>query len=158
MVDRPTSLVRAMRLHWLLLALGAVTTALTAVLNDALIRSWAEGRSDIRRILETQGLQAVKDGAVRPPAYVPVAVVMFIVVALLVWMLVIFLGHGLEWARWSLTALVFFTAVATVAGIRTGPPTIFVVLAVLSIAIAAVAMVFLWHPDSTRYLRGGRTS
>jgi hypothetical protein len=152
MVDRPSSVVRAMRLNWLLLVLGAFTTALTVVLNDALIRAWAQGRSDMRRILETQGLQAIKDGAVRPPAFVPVAIVLFIVVALLVWMLVVFLGHGVGWARWSLTLLLFFTGVATVAGIRTGPPTIFVVLASVSIAVAAVAIVLLWHPDTSRYV------
>ncbi|WP_372733316.1 hypothetical protein [Nocardioides sp.] len=153
MSDRPNSVTRAIRLHWALLAVGLVTAVLTRVLRDDLIRSWAEGRPDMRRVLATQGLQAIKDGAVRPPAYVPVAVVLFIVFALLVWMLLIFFSNGYNWARVSLAALLFFAAVATVAGIRTGPPVTFVVLSVLSLILEVAAMVYLWHRDTNRFLR-----
>jgi hypothetical protein len=154
MNPKPASVTRAIWLSWALVLLGAVTTALTVILRDDLIRAWAEGRADIRRILETQGLQAVKDGAVQPPAFVPVAVVLFIVMAMLIWILLVFFGNGYNWARVSLTALLVLTAVGTVAGLRTGPPTVFVVLCYLSFVLELAAVVFLWHPDTNAFLRG----
>ena len=48
----PDSVRRAVQLHWALVLLGLVTTVLTVVLEDDLIRSWAEGRNDIRPLLE----------------------------------------------------------------------------------------------------------
>jgi hypothetical protein len=141
-------------MHWGLVLLGLLTTVLTVVLRDDLLRSWAEGRPDLRRVLATQGLQAIKDGAVRPPAFVPVAAVLFVVVSLLIWMLLVFFSNGYNWARLSLTALLFFAAVTTVAGIRTDPPAVFVVLSVASVVIGVVAVAYLWHPDTNRFISG----
>ena len=129
---------------------------LIVVLRDDLIRSWAEGRRDIRRILETQGLDAVKDGAVHPPAFVPVAVVMFVVMAVLIWVLAAFLRGGYNWARVALTVLLFFLAVGTIAGLRTGAPAIFVVLSMASFPLEAAAVYFLWHKDTGAFVRGTR--
>ena len=81
----PASLTWATRSLAAICALGALATVLIVVLRDDLIRSWAEGRRDIRRILETQGLEAVKDGAVHPPAFVPVAVAWPVPVAWPLW-------------------------------------------------------------------------
>ena len=39
---RPGSVTRAIRMHWLLVLLGLVAVVLTVVLNDELIRTWAE--------------------------------------------------------------------------------------------------------------------
>lgn len=153
-MDRPSSVTHAIRMHWGLVLLGLLTSVLTVVLRDDLLRSWAEGRPDLRRVLETQGLQAIKDGEVRPPAFVPVAIVLFVVVALLIWMLLVFFANGYHWARLSLTALLFFAAVSTVAGIRTDPPAVFVVLSVASMVLEVVAVAYLWHPDTNRFLRG----
>jgi hypothetical protein len=150
----PESVRRAVLLHWALVLLGAVTTALTVVLNDDLIRSWAEGRNDIRPLLESQGLQAVKDGAVQPPAFVPVAIVLFAVVALLIWVLLAFFRNGYSWARVSLTALLVLVAIGTVAALRSGPPTTFVVLSFVSFVVELGAVAYLWHPDTNQSLRG----
>ena len=150
---RPSSVTRAIRMHWLLVLLGLVAVVLTVVLNDQLITSWAEGRPDMRRVLETQGLQAVKDGPVRPPAFVAPAITLYVVVALLMWMLLVFFANGNNWARLALTALLFFTAVTTVAGIRTEPPAVFVVLSIASLVLEVVAVAYLWHPDTNRFLR-----
>jgi len=155
MSDQPASLTWARRALAAVVGLGAVTTVLIVVLRDDLIRSWAEGRRDIRRILETQGLDAVKEGAVHPPAFVPVAVVMFIVVAGLIWVLAAFLNGGYNWARVCLTLLLFFLAVGTIAGLRTGAPPVFAVLSVASFPLEAVAVWFLWHRDTGAYLRSG---
>ena len=61
-LGRPSSVTWAIRLHWMLVLLGLVAVVLAVVLNDELIRTWAEGRPDLSRVLETQGLQAIKDG------------------------------------------------------------------------------------------------
>ena len=150
---RPSSVSWAIRLHWMLVLLGLVAVVLTVVLNDELIRTWADGRGDLRRVLETQGLQAIKDGDVRPPAFVAPAITMFVVVGLLMWMLLVFFANGNNWARLCLTALLFFTAVTTVAGIRTEPPGVFVVLSVASMLLEVVAVAYLWHPDTNRFLK-----
>ena len=66
---------------------------------------------------------------------------LFVVVALLIWVLVAFLRGGYNWARISLTVTLFFLAVGTIAGLRTGAPTMFMVLSVVSFPIEAAAVV-----------------
>ena len=153
-MEQPDSVKRAIQLHWALVLLGLVTTVLTVLLHDDLIRSWAEGRKDIRPLLESQGLDAVKAGAVQPPAFVPVAVVLFVVVALLIWVLVAFFRNGYNWARVSLAGLLVLVGIGTVAALRAGPPTTFVVLSFVSFVVEVAALVYLWHPHTNQYLRG----
>jgi len=155
--EQPASLVWAQRMLAALVALGAVATVLVVLLRDQLIRSWAEGRPDLRKVLRTQGLDAIKHGDVQVPAFVPVAVVMFVVVALLIWVLVAFLRGGYPFARVALTLTLFFLAVGTVAGLRTGTPTVFTVLSVASFPVELAAAWFLWHRDTSAYLRGTPT-
>jgi hypothetical protein len=152
--QQPASLTWAQRMLAALVALGLVTTVLIVVLRDQLIRSWAEGRPDLRKVLREQGLEAVKSGEVHVPAFVPVAVVLFVVVAMLIWVLDAFLRGGYNWARVSLTLTLFFLAVGTVAGLRTGAPQVFMVLSVASFPLEAAAAYFLWHKDTSAYLRG----
>jgi hypothetical protein len=152
--EQPVSMTRAQQLLALLVALGAVVIVLIVVLQDQLIESWAEGRADTRKVLRAQGLEAVKDGDVHVPAFIPVALVMFVVVALLIWVLAAFLRGGYGWARMSLTVTLFFLAVGTIAGLRTGAPTTFMVLSVVSFPIEAAAVYYLWHKDTSAYLRG----
>ncbi len=152
--EQPASVTRARQLLAALVAVGAVVTGLIVVLQDQLIRSWAEGRPDTRKVLRTRGLDAVKDGEVHVPAFIPVALVLFVVVALLIWVLAAFLRGGYGWARMSLTVTLFFLAVGTIAGLRTGAPATFVVLSVLSFPIELGAAYFLWHKDTSAYLRG----
>ena len=152
--QQPASLAWATRMLAAIVALGAVVTVLIVVLRDQLIRSWAEGRRDTRRVLRTQGLDAVKNGEVHVPAFVPVALVLFVVVALLIWVLTAFLRGGYNWARVSLTVTLFFLAVGTIAGLRTGAPATFMVLSVASFPLEAAAVYFLWHKDTSAYLRG----
>ncbi len=150
--QQPASLTWANRALAAVVALGLVTTVLIIVRRDALIRSWAEGRKDLRRVLRTQGLDAVKNGEVHVPAFVPVAVVLFVMVALLIWVLAAFLRGGYNWARISLTLTLFFLAVGTIAGLRTGAPAEFMVLSVASFPLEAAAIYFLWHKDTSAYL------
>jgi len=152
--QQPASLTWAVRVLAAIVGLGAVVTVLMVVLRDQLIRAWAEGRPDTRRVLNTQGLDAVKDGEVHVPAFVPVALVLFVVVAGLIWVLVAFLRGGYSWARVALTLTLFFLAVGTVAALRTGAPVTFTVLSIASFPLEAAAVYFLWHKDTSAYLRG----
>jgi hypothetical protein len=152
--EQPGSLTRAQQLLAALVALGAVITVLIVVLQDQLIRSWAEGRKDTRRVLHTRGLDAVKSGEVHVPQFIPVALTLFVVVALLIWVLAAFLRGGYGWARVALTLTLFFLAVGTIGGLRTGAPATFTILAVASFPIEAAAAYFLWHKDTGAYLRG----
>jgi hypothetical protein len=150
----PASLTWATRMLAALVALGAVVTVLIVVLQNQLIRTWAEGRPDLRKVLRTRGLDAVKNGEVHVPAFIPVALVLFVVVALLIWVLSEFLRGGYEWARVSLTVTLFFLAVGTIAGVHTGAPTTFTVLSAVSFPIEVAAAYFLWHKDTSAYLSG----
>jgi len=152
--EQPVSVTRAGQLLAALVALGAVVTLLIVVLRDQLIRAWAEGRPDTRKVLRTRGLDAVKDGDVHVPAFIPVALVLFVVVALLIWVLAAFLRGGYGWARVALTVTLFFLAVGTIGGLRTGAPVTFMVLSVASFPIEAAAAYFLWHKDTSAFLRG----
>jgi hypothetical protein len=155
MVERPASLNWAVRFLAAVVALGLVAVALVVLLRDDLIRTWANGHRDLRRLLATQGLDAVKDGPVHPPAFVPVALVLFVVVAALIWVLANFLRGGFGWARIVLTVTLFFLAVGTVAGLRTGQPGVFVAVSVVSFPLEAAAVYFLWHRDTGEFLRSG---
>jgi hypothetical protein len=152
--EYPASVSWAARLLAALVALGAVVTLLIVVLQDQLIRAWADGRPDTRRVLRTRGLDAVKSGDVHVPQFIPVALTLFVVVALLIWVLTAFLRGGYGWARVALTVTLFFLAVGTIAGLRTGAPATFMALSVVSFPIEAAAAYFLWHTDTGDFLRG----
>jgi len=154
----PASLTWATRLLAALVAVLAVVTLLIVVLQDQLIRVWAEGRADTRRVLRTRGLDAVKNGEVHVPQFIPVALTLFVVVALLIWVLTMFLRAGYGWARVALTITLFFLAVGTIAGLRTGLPTTFMAFAVASFPIEAAAVYFLWDKDTGSFLRGTWTA
>ena len=124
-----------------LVALSGTTALLTVILRDSLVDSWASGHPD-------------ETGSVQPPSFVPVAIVLFVVFALLAGVLLMFLRSGHSWARLALTALAVLMAVAGFAGLRTGPPAVFYVLAVASALLDVALLVFLWHRDTSAYVRG----
>lgn len=137
---QPRSLTSAIRVVWGLVALYGLTALLTVVLHDELISRWESGRPDI--------------GTVQPPEFVPVAIVLFIVFAALAGVLVMFVRDGHGWARLALSVLVLFMAVATLAGLRTDPPVLFLVLALASVVLDALLLFFLWRRDTGTYIRG----
>ncbi|HEY0890130.1 MAG TPA: hypothetical protein VGE38_11015 [Nocardioides sp.] len=152
MDERPMSLRLAVQMLWALLVVGAVTVLLIVLREDDLIRTWAEGNRATREILERQGLEAVKDGSVQPPQFVPVAVTMYVVLAALVWVLGVFLRNGFEWARSGITVVLVFSGVAAVGGMRVGQPTLFDVCTVVCLVLVAALLVALWHPRTTAYI------
>lgn len=153
-MTQPSAVSRAIALLLGMVGVGFVATVLTWVLRDDLIRSWAEGNPSVRATLSSGGLEAVKAGSIPPPDFVPVAVVLFVVVASLLGVLTVFLRNGYVWARPCLTGLLVFTAIATVGGVRSNPPVVFVVFAVVSLILEAVALRYLWHQDTSAYISG----
>jgi hypothetical protein len=122
-----------------LVVLSGLTALLTVLMRDDLVRAWAAGHPD--------------ESGVKPPSFVPVAIVLFVVFALLAGVLTMFFRSGHNWARLSLTALVCFMAVATLAGLRTGPPTLFLLVSVVAVVLDLALLFFLWHRDTSAYIR-----
>lgn len=142
---------------WLLagvIALSGVTALLTVVLRDELVRSWAEGNTSARTLLEEGGIEAL-DSSEMVPSFVPVAMVMFVVLALLGWVLAVFFRTGHAWARWAIAALVVFAAFISVVGLIRNLPEAFLALTVVSLVLNAVLLVFLFHRDTNAFLKVG---
>lgn len=138
--QRPASVTLAIRMLMGLMALAGLATVLVVVLRDEVTRTLAAGRST--------------DADLQPLSFVPVVVVLFIVFAGLLLVLVPFFRVGHNWARFSIAGLVAFVALTALAGMRTDPPTVFLVLAVVSLLIDAALMFFLWHRDTNAFFRG----
>ena len=136
--QRPGSVTRAIRAQLALLGVAGLTTLLTIVQRDELVRSWA----------------ARHPTGIDPPAYVPVAVVLFVTFALLAGVLMVFFRGGHGSARVSLTVLAGFFLFAMFAVLRLDPPFLFVVLAIVAAVLDVVLLYFLWHKDTSEFLRG----
>jgi uncharacterized membrane protein YhaH (DUF805 family) len=133
----PTSVRAAVWLLWAVVGLSGLTALLTVVLRDELVASWREGKSP----------------ELTPPAFVPVAITLFVVLALLGWVLVVFFRTGHDWARWSMAAVVVFAGFTAAIGLNRDLPTAFVVLTAVSLVVSAALLVCLFHPDTNAYLR-----
>ena len=138
--QRPGSVTNAVRVLVGLVVLTGLTAVLTVVLRGDLVASWASGHPH-------------STGSVRPPDFVPVAVVLFFVFAALAGVLVMFFLGGHNWARLSLSALVVFLGVGALAGLRAGPPPLFMGLAGVAVLLGVVLLGCLWHPGTSAYLR-----
>jgi len=151
----PRSVVNAQRFLAALLLTMVVGTVLTMIYEDALIRAWAEHNPGAREILREGGVEALKHSQIAPPAFVPVAVVLCIVVLAQVAVLWAFFRGGYEWARLSLVATALLAGLgAALIAFREHPPTIFVVLAVVALVLVGGLLVNLLHPNTTRFVRG----
>lgn len=137
MRKRPATVDLACYLLWLLVAAGLVVSVLVVVFRDRLAETWAP---------EPSG-----DSALQPVDFVPVIIVLYIVVALTTVTLIPLLRHGHNWARHSLAVTAIGIFLSTAATVRTGPPPMVRGSAIAAAAIAAVTLVFLWHPDSRRF-------
>jgi hypothetical protein len=151
----PGSMVNAQRCLFVLVGLLALATLLTVLLEDDLIRAWAEGNPGAREILDEGGIDALKASSIALPAFVPVAVVMFLVLLGLLAVLRVFFREGYEWARLSLVAVAVMIGLgAGLIAFRENPPVVFVVIGVAILLVDAAFVVFLVHPDTTAFLRG----
>lgn len=127
---------------WLTVAaigMAGLATLVTLLFKDELVDNWASERPDVSTL--------------SPPAYVPVAVTMFFVVAMLTFVVLAFFRQGYEWARVLLTFTAVMLAAATLAVLRTGPPTLFLVVAIVSLVVDLAAIAALWHKDTRDFCR-----
>ncbi|GGR59180.1 lysylphosphatidylglycerol synthetase-like protein (DUF2156 family) [Nocardioides luteus] len=152
----PREMTWAIRLIIGLIAFSAVVVVVMVVRSDDLVRAWAEGNASAKRILETEGLDALinppTDNRISAPAFIAPAITLFGVMAIMMGVLAVFLRNGFEWSRITITFLVFISAVASVGGILTGPPVLISVLTAIAIVIAAALLVVMWLPANTRYI------
>jgi hypothetical protein len=136
--QRPGAVTSAIRAQLALIGVGGLTTLLTVVQRDELVQAWTNRHPT----------------GIAPPAFVPVAVVLFITFALLAAVLVVFFRGGHGSARVALTVLAGLLLLAMIAVLRLDPPVLFIVLAVVSALLDLVLVYFLWHKDTSEFLRG----
>ena len=136
--QRPASVTSAIRAQLALIGVGGLATLLTVVQRDELVRAWTSRHPT----------------GIDPPEFVPVVVVLFITFALLAAVLVVFFRGGHGSARVALTVLAGLLLLAVVAVLRLDPPVIFAVLAVVTALVDLVLLFFLWHKDTSEFLRG----
>lgn len=139
--QRPSSVTRALYAQGALVLVCAVATLATFVLGDELVRTWTE-----------------RAGVSKPPSFAPVALVAFVVYALLAWVLSALFRDGNNWARLSLGALGVFTLLLMVVVFGHAPPFVFQLLAGLALLVDLALLVFLFHPDTSAYVRGAEVA
>jgi len=143
--QRPTSVTNALRAQWALVVVSAVAAGVTVLLDDALLERWADARG---------GLDAVEQSGIATPAFVPVALVTFIVYAALAWVIAVLFREGHRWARWSLLALAAGFLFAVYVIYRADPPSPFLVVGVVAVVLDLVLAWFLLQSDSGEWVRG----
>ena len=140
MGKRPASVDLATWLLWILVAGGLVVSVLVVIFRDDLEEAWSPGPSG--------------DSTVQPLEFVPVILVLYAVIAITTVTLIPLFRHGHNWARHSLAGVVAGILLATLATIRTTPPALFRGFIIAGAVVSAVALVFLWHPDTRRHCVG----
>ena len=139
--QRPDSVTRALYSQATLVLVCAVAAFATFLLGDELVQTWTE-----------------RAGVSKPPSFAPVAIVAFVVYALLAWVLSALFRDGNNWARLSLAGLAVFTLLLMVVVFRHDPPFVFQLLAALALLVDLVLLVFLFHPDTNAYLQGAEVA
>jgi hypothetical protein len=137
---RPTPVTRAIQLLWGLVGVGLLVTILVVVFFDQLVEAWSKGHPP--------------GSTIQAPVFVPVVIVSYVTFAGLILILLPFLSGGNNWARHSLAASVVFIMISTLAGLRTGPPLVFVVCAAVSLGYNAVLLFYLWHRETSAFVHG----
>lgn len=137
--QRPTTATASIWLTIAVLVLSGISAVLTVAFRDEVLAAWRAGRDD--------------SSSIEQPAFVPVALVMYVVVALLMWVLLMFFREGHTWARRSIIALFVLMGVGIIAVLRTEPPTLFFVLCGLTLLVDLVAIGCLVHKDTRAWCR-----
>lgn len=138
-MTQPRSAAIAIGLLRGLVLAGLVVTVLVVIFQQDLGEAWSAGEP--------------ADSAIEPLHFVPVVVVLYVVVGGLALTLVSFLSGANEWALHALAAVVLIIAITTVAGIRTNPPALFLGVSVVALVYLAVTLVFLYRPETIRWVR-----
>lgn len=145
--QRPGAVTNAVRVQGALVLVAGLSTVLVAVLREDLVQVWAESRG---------GLDAVEQSQIPPPAFVPVAVVTFVVYALLVWVLASLFGKGHRWARYALGATAVAAIFSMLVIVRASPPAPLLVMGAVAAVLNAVLLWFLAARDTAEFIRGAQ--
>lgn len=142
--EKPASIKTAINIIWASVALSVLSTILTFVFLDQLID----------RALEANGGAGAATGdAARSGAIIGAVVGLVIGVGLYV-LLAIFLGKGKNWARIVLTVLAGIGLVFGLISLTGGQPILLLIVQIISLALSAALIYFLWQKDSSRWLTG----
>lgn len=139
MTKRPPAVELACWLVWVLVVGGLLVCVMVVVQRDDLGAVWSP--------------MQVGDSTVRPVEFVPVILVCYAVTAILAATLIALFRAGQNWARHSLASIVLGIFVVAVGTVRTDPPTVVDAAAIAAGVLCAVTLVFLWHPQTSRFLR-----
>jgi hypothetical protein len=154
-VSAPRSALLAVRGAWTLVGLLGLTVVLMAVFRDDVVGSWADRHEGAREAFAQGGREGLTRAGFVVPSFLPVAATMFVVAAMLVWVLSAFFRAGYRWGQLGLFALVLVAGYASIAlGFVLGPPPVFVLVASVSLLVEGVTAVCLWHPDSLAHVTG----
>ena len=130
-----------------------LTVVLMAVFHNAVLGSWARRHAGARDAWAQGGRAGLERAGIVPPAFWPVAATMFVVAAMLVWVLTVFFAEGHRWGQLGLCGFDLVGVFSSVIlGFRLHPPPVFVVLAVVSLGLEAWLAVCLWRRDTRAYL------
>ena len=151
--SRPASVRRVVALVYAMLGLLAVGTALTFVYHEQLILSWAEGNEAAQTIVRDGGIEALERSAIHVPGFSALAITSCVTYAMLAWVLVAFLLGRHHWARWSLVAVMGFTAFMGALGLAQSLPVPFVIVSAAGVLMALATIFFLFRRDLGDYLR-----
>jgi len=143
--QRPTSVTNALRTQWALVAVSAIGTGVTVLMRDTLLENWADARG---------GLDALEQSGIATPAFVPVALVAFVVYASLAWVIAVLFREGHRWARWSLLSLAASFLFAVYVIYRADPPAALLVVGVVAVLLDLALIWFLVQRDSGKWVRG----
>ncbi len=138
--EAPRALTWVTRSVLAMVVVGAATAVLVVVQREELLAAWTVGHPP--------------DSTIKPLAFVPVALVLFVVFVGSVLLMLAFLLGGHGWARYCLAAIVAFVALATVAALRTNPPAAFVLVSAIGLGVEVSTLALLWHPATSAFLRG----
>ena len=137
--ERSTAVTGATVLTVAAVGMAGLATLLAVVFKDDLVEAWAADRPT--------------GSAVTPPEFVPVAVTMFFVVAMITLVVLALFRRGLEWARVLLSLVAVVLAAATLAVLRTDPPALFLAVAIVSLLVDVAAVLALWHKDTRAFCK-----
>lgn len=151
----PRSVTLAVRGAWALVGVIGLTVVLMAVFYDEVVGSWANRHDGARQAFAQGGREGLARAGFVAPHFLPVAATMFVVVAMLVWVLAVFLRLGYRWGQIGLSALMICCGYVSIAlGVVLEPPLVFVAVAVASLLVEGVTVVCLWHRDTLAHVAG----
>jgi hypothetical protein len=140
--EPPASIRTAVTIVYVLLAVSFLSLILQLVFLDEIVD----------RALEAQG-SGVNEDAVRTGAIVG-GVFGFLVFGGLYVVLAIFLRKGANWARIVLTVLGALGLIFGVFGLFGDEPVLVTLFRVVTLALTAALLFFMWRPDASAYLKG----